>query len=126
MAKRRSESRKFRLEGTGPALRALSKAISNAVATHRKNSTEMVGQATLEGLSIQVRVRTSGRALRVLIDSRDDAAELLEGWAENSRCVKCSTPVALLFEDNYLESASDDGPVCANCMGEILDKDATI
>ena len=124
MAKRRSAERKFRLEGTAPALRQLAKAISNALATDKKNSTEPVGEATSDGLSIQVTVRSSGRSLRVLIDGRDEAAELLEGWAENSRCVQCSTPVALLFEENYLESLTDDGPVCANCLGEILDKEA--
>jgi hypothetical protein len=56
--------------------------------------------------------------LRYVIRSIEDAVDTVSGWAEPKRCVECEQPVALLFDDAYLESSEGDGVICANVTVE--------
>jgi len=80
--------------------------IDQALENDEGSSESVVAERTVGTLAIEVRLRKSRGALTVRPDSRDAAATLLDGWAENVKCVNCETPVALLFVEAYLESST--------------------
>ncbi len=111
----------FKIEGNRSALLQLVKLISDTVAKGDAPSSDLIAAAgRIGGRIIEVRLKPDERTVRNVVESRQDAAELLEGWAENKRCVSCGTPVALLFEEGYLESHSADGPICTHCFSDSL------
>jgi hypothetical protein len=117
----------FKIEGNRAALLQLAQLISDTVAKGDGSSSDPIAVAgRIGGRMIEVRLRQEERTVRNVINSRQDAAELLEGWAENKKCVSCGTPVALLFEQEYLESPSADGPICAQCFGDSLDSEEAL
>jgi hypothetical protein len=59
--------------------------------------------------------------LRNVITSMDDVVSTIAGWAEAKRCDECEEPVALLFDDAYLETRSGEGVICCECYHRIED-----
>jgi hypothetical protein len=117
----------FKIEGNRATLLQLAKLIGDTVAKDDGSSSDPVAIAgRIGGRMVEVRLRPDERTVRNVIESRNDAAELLEGWAENKKCVSCGTPIALLFEEEYLESPSADGPICTQCFGDSLDGEEAI
>jgi hypothetical protein len=113
----RNDSRKFKIEGSGQMLDALAKAIERALKAARAAPDRRgIGSFTRGAVSIEVEARNfyQGR-LRYVIDSIDDAVNTVSGWAEPKRCIECDQPVALLFDDGYLESSEGDGVICCEC-----------
>jgi hypothetical protein len=98
--------------------------IQEALKTRRGASEEAV-RGSVGSLEIEVTVRKPNSPLAVRPGSRDEAAVLLEGWAENVKCANCDIPVALLFEDEYFESSSGRDALCADCVSEELDGEST-
>jgi|SRR5579872_1383248 len=121
MATRPKQKRNFKVEGSSAELRCLMETIQDALKRSQKASEEVVARGSLGPLEIEVTVRNPKAPLVVRPGSRDEAATLLEGWAENVTCANCEIPVALLFEEEYLESSSGKGALCADCMREELD-----
>jgi hypothetical protein len=109
--------RKFRIEGSGQMLDALAKAIERALQTARATPDRKgMGSATRGAVTIEVEATNYDQdRLRYVIDSIDDAVRTVSGWAEPRRCVECDQPVALLFDDAYLESSGGDGVICCEC-----------
>jgi hypothetical protein len=109
--------RKFRIEGSGQMLDALAKAIERALQTARATADRKgIGSATRGAVTIEVEATNYDQdRLRYVIDSIDDAVRTVLGWAESKRCVECDQPVALLFDDAYLESSGGDGVICCEC-----------
>jgi hypothetical protein len=117
----------FKIEGSRAALLQLAKLIGDTVGKGDESSSDPVAFAgRIGGRMVEVRLRPEERSVRNIIENRQDAVELLEGWAENKKCVSCGTPVALLFEEEYLESPSADGPICTQCFGDSLDGEEAI
>jgi hypothetical protein len=121
MAATTQQTRKFRVEGSPAELRCLMEALQEALERTPKASQVVIARGSLGRLDIEVTVRNRNRPLAVRLDSRDEAATLLEGWAENVKCANCEIPVALLFEEEYFESSSGRGALCADCMRGELD-----
>ena len=121
MATTPQQKRTFKLEGNPAELRFLAATIDDALKRSQNTSHEPVARGNLGLLEIEVTVRNPDTPLAVRPSSRDEAATLLEGWAENVKCAKCEIPVALLFEEEYLESSAGRGALCADCMQEELD-----
>ena len=53
--------------------------------------------------------------LRYVITNIDDAVITIAGWAEAKRCDECKEPVALLFDDAFLETRGGEGVICCEC-----------
>jgi hypothetical protein len=124
MANGEDIAQNFKLEGTREGLRHLVETINQALQSDQRGEEKATAQATLGPLNIEVRVLEAAGVLAVRPGTRDEAAMLLEGWAENVRCANCEIPVALLFEEEYLESSTGRGAVCARCMEEELDEES--
>jgi hypothetical protein len=112
-----NDSRTFRIEGSGQMLDALAKAIERALQAARAHPDRKgIGNATRGSVTIEVEATNYDQdRLRYVIDSIDDAVNALAGWAEPKRCVDCDQPVALLFDDAYLETLDGDGVICCEC-----------
>ena len=121
MSSDRNDSRKFKIEGSGQMLDALAKAIQRALQAARAVPDRRgIGSVTLGAVSIEVEATNFYQdRLRYVIDSIDDAVNTVSGWAEPKRCVECEQPVALLFDDAYLESSEGDGVICCECYRRI-------
>ncbi len=119
------DARKFRIEGSGQMLDALAKAIERALQTARATPDRKgIGTATHGPVTIEVEATNYDQdRLRYVIDSIDDAVSTVAGWAEPKRCVECDQPVALLFDDAYLESSEGDGVICCECYRRDEDGD---
>ena len=115
------ETRTFKVEGSPAELRCLMETLQDALKRTQKGSQVKIAHGNLGPLEVEVTVRNRNTPLAVRPGSRDQAASLLEGWAENVKCANCEIPVALLFEEEYLESSSGRGALCADCMRKELD-----
>ena len=117
MASDRNDPRKFKIEGSGQMLDALAKAIDRALQAARATPDRKgTGSATRGPITIEVEVTNYDQdRLRYVIDSIDDAVNTVSGWAESKRCVDCDQPVALLFDDAYLETPDGEGVICCEC-----------
>jgi hypothetical protein len=117
MSSDRNDSRIFRIEGSGQMLDALAKAIERALQEARANPARKgLGNATCDTVTIEVEATNYAEyRLRYVINSIEDAVNTVSGWAEAKRCVDCDQPVALLFDDAYLETLDGDGVICCEC-----------
>jgi hypothetical protein len=116
----------FRIEGKREALSSLASLISELLKKAETSPSPMKTRDTTQtGLLIEVAISEFDE-LRTSIEVRDDGADLLEGWAEPKRCVKCDQLVALLFEEEYIESVEHDGMLCLGCACELLDRGEAI
>ena len=117
MSSARNDSKKFKIEGSGQMLDALAKAIEQALQAARANTDRKgMGSATRGAVTIEVEATNYDQdRLRYVINSLDDAVSTVAGWAEPKRCVDCDQPVALLFDDAYLETRDGDGVICCEC-----------
>jgi hypothetical protein len=115
--------RKFRIEGSGRMLDALAKAIDRALQAARATpGREGIGSATRGPITIEVEATNHDQGrLRYVIDSIDDAVNTVSGWAEAKQCDECEEPVALLFDDAYLETQNGQGVICCECYRRIED-----
>jgi hypothetical protein len=115
--------RKFRIEGSGQMLVALAQAIEIALrAARRTPDRKGAGSVGHGSLSIEVDATNYDRDdLRYVITSIDDAVSTIAGWAEAKRCDECEEPVALLFDDAYLETRNGEGVICCECYRRIED-----
>ncbi|HZC46107.1 MAG TPA: hypothetical protein VE243_06500 [Candidatus Acidoferrum sp.] len=110
------DSRKFRIEGSDLMLDALVKAIEQALRAARSSPDRTgKGSATAGTFEIEVEASSDPDNLSYVISSLDDAVRTVAGWAEPKLCEDCEEPVALLFDDAYLESSEGDGVVCCRC-----------
>lgn len=109
--------RKFRIEGSGQMLEALSQAIELALRAARTTPDRTGAGSVSHGpLTIEVEaVDYEPDRLKYVIASIEDAVSTVVGWAEAKRCTECEQPVALLFDDAYLESSEGDGVICCEC-----------
>ncbi len=123
MAKRQN-ARSFKIEGSRAELRCLMDTISGALKRTEKASQSVAARGKIGALGIEVTIRDPNANLAVRPGSREEAAMLLDGWAENVKCAGCETPVALLFEEEYFESSSGRGAMCADCMRAELDRES--
>jgi hypothetical protein len=117
MSSDRDDSRKFKIEGSGQMLDALAKAIEQALQAARTNPERRgIGSITRSGVTIEVEATNYYQdRLRYVIESLDDAVNTVAGWAEPKRCAECDQPVALLFDDAYLETLDGEGVICCEC-----------
>lgn len=117
MSSDRNAARKFKIEGSGQMLDALAKAIEGALQAARANTERKgIGSVARNGVTIEAEATNYyPDRLRYVIDSLEDAVDTVEGWAEPKRCVDCDQPVALLFDDAYLETLDGDGVICCEC-----------
>jgi hypothetical protein len=113
----RNDQRKFKIEGSGKMLDALTNAIEQALQAARANPDRKgTGSATRGAVTIEVEATNYDQDdLRYVIGSIDDAVNTVSGWAEPKRCVECDQPVALLFDDAYLETLDGEGVICCEC-----------
>lgn len=109
--------KKFRIEGSGQMLEALAQAIELALRAARTTPDRTgTGSVSRGALTIEVDATNYDQnRLRYVIDSIDDAVNTVSGWAEPKRCDKCTEPVALLFDDAYLETRNGEGVICCRC-----------
>jgi hypothetical protein len=98
--------------------------IAEALKRAAQSTRSVAAQGNVGPLDIEVLVRSPAATLAIRPDSREEAAMLLDGWAENVKCANCEIPVALLFEENYFESATGRGALCAKCLEDELDGDS--
>jgi hypothetical protein len=115
--------RKFRIEGSSRMLQALAQAIELALRAARKTP-DRRGAGTIANGPITIEVEATNYdqdRLRYVIDSIDDAVNTIAGWAEPKRCTECEKPVALLFDDAYLETRNGEGVICCQCYRRIED-----
>jgi hypothetical protein len=117
MSSDQNDSRKFKIEGSGQMLDALAQAIERALRAARENPDRTgIGSATRGPVTIDVKATNHDQSdLRYVIASIDDAVNTVSGWAEPKRCVDCQEPVALLFDDAYLETIDGQGVICCEC-----------
>ncbi len=115
--------RKFRIEGSGQMLGALAQAIELALRAARTTpDREGAGSVARGPLTIDVDATNYKHDdLRYVITSIDDAVSTIAGWAEAKRCDPCEEPVALLFDDAYLETRNGEGVICCECYRRIVD-----
>ena len=115
--------RKFRIEGSGQMLEALAQAIDLALRAARTTPDRTgTGSVARGPLTIEVEATNyDHNAVRYVITSIDDAVSTIAGWAEPKRCDECEEPVALLFDDAYLETRGGDGVICCECYRRIED-----
>ncbi len=109
--------RKFRIEGSGQMVEALAQAIELALRAARATPDRTgAGSVSRGTLIIEAEATNDDRDdLRYVIASIEDAVSTVTGWAETKRCIECEQPVALLFDDAYLESSEGDGVICCEC-----------
>ena len=113
---------KFRVEGSGPMLEALARAIELALQSARATPYRRGAGSVAHGsLTIEVETTTNSEDLRYVITSVDDASRTIKGWAEQKRCDECKELVAFLFDDAYLETRDGDGVICCECYRRIED-----
>jgi hypothetical protein len=117
MSSDRNDPRKFKIEGSGQMLDALAKAIEQALQAARATPDRTgIGSATRGPVTIEVEATNyDENRLRYVIDGIEDAVNTVSGWAAPKRCVDCDQPVALLFDDAYLETLDGDGVICCEC-----------
>jgi len=98
-------------------LEALARAIELALRAARATPDRTGGGSVARGsLTIEVEATNYERDdLRYVITSIEDAVSTTRGWAEPKRCVECEEPVALLFDDAYLETRNGEGVICCEC-----------
>ena len=120
--------RKFRIEGSGQILEALAQAIELALRAARTTPDRKgAGSVGHGSLTIEVEATNYDQDdLRYVITSIDDAVRTIAGWAEAKRCDECEQPVALLFDDAYLETRNGDGVICCECYRRIEDGEEEI
>ncbi len=109
--------RKFKIEGSGQMLEALAQAIELALRAAR-TTPDRTGAGSISRRALTIEVEATKHApdhLKYVIASIDDAVTTVAGWAETKRCIECEEPVALLFDDAYLESSEGDGVICCDC-----------
>jgi len=117
----------FKIEGDSAALSQLAELIAKTIeSTTERPSDRIVKTARIGGRVVEVHFKPEARTVRNAIESREDAVQLLDGWAENKSCVSCARPVALLFEEEYIQSSLEDAPVCSRCASNALDAGETI
>ena len=104
-------------------LEALAQAIEHTLRAARSTPDRTgTGSISRGALTIEVEAMNSQPDyLRYLIASIEDAVSTVTGWAETKRCIECEQPVALLFDDAYLESSKGDGVICCECYRRIED-----
>ena len=126
MSSSHTSPRQFRIEGSGQMLEALAQAIDLALRAARTTPDRTgTGSVSRGALTIEVEATNFEQdRLRYIIDSIDDAVSTVSGWAEPKRCVECDQPVALLFDDAYLESSEGDGVICCECYRRDEDGDS--
>ena len=115
--------RKFRIEGSGQMLEAMAEAIEHALRAARTTPDRTgAGSVSRGALTIEVEATNDDPdRLRYVIASIDDAVSTVAGWAEAKRCDECEEPVALLFDDAYLETRNGEGVICCECYRRIED-----
>jgi hypothetical protein len=109
--------RKFQIEGSGQMLEALAEAIELALRAAR-TTPDRTGAGSISRGPLTIEVEATNHDpndLRYVITSIDDAVTTVAGWAETKRCIECEQPVALLFDDAYLETSEGDGVICCEC-----------
>lgn len=116
MSSDHDDSRKFKIEGSREMLEALGKAIDQALQAARATVDERSkGSVTHGAFEIEIEATSGPDNLKYVITSIDDAVSTIAGWAEAKRCVECEQPVALLFDDAYLETSDGEGVICCEC-----------
>jgi len=116
MSSNSANPRKFKIEGSRRMLEVLAQAIKQALEATRTTPDEIVrGSAASGTFEIEVEANSRPANLKYVINSIDDAVSTVSGWAEPKRCIECEKPVALLFDDAYLESSDGDGVICCEC-----------
>jgi hypothetical protein len=121
-----NDSRKFKIEGSGQMLEALAHTIELALRAAR-TTPDRRGVAIISHGPITIEVEATNYdqdRLRYVIDSVDDAVNTVAGWAEPKRCDECEQPVALLFDDAYLETRGGEGVICCQCYRQLEDSEA--
>ena len=115
--------RKFRIEGSGQMLEALAQAVELALRAARTTPHRTgAGSVSRGALTIEIEAMNyEPDDLRYVITSIDDAVNTVAGWAEAKRCDECEEPVALLFDDAYLETRNGEGVICCECHHRIED-----
>jgi hypothetical protein len=119
---------KFRIEGSGRMLEALAEAIELALRAAR-TTPDRTGAGSVAHGSLSIEVAATNYEpddLKYVITSIDDAVITIAGWAEAKRCDECEEPVALLFDDAYLETRNGDGVICCECYRRIEDGEEEI
>ena len=109
--------RKFSIEGSGQMLEALAQAIELALRAARATP-DRTGAGRVSRGAITIEVEATNYEpddLKHVITSIDDAVSTVAGWAEAKRCDECEEPVALLFDDAYLETLDGEGVICCEC-----------
>ena len=116
-------SRIFKIEGSGRMLEALAQAIELALRAARATPDRTgAGRVSRGALTIEVEATNyQPDDLKHVITSIDDAVITVAGWAEPKRCDECEEPVALLFDDAYLETRDGEGVICRQCYRRIED-----
>src|SRR5271166_4806268 len=115
--------RKFRIEGYGQLLEALAQAIELALPAAR-TTPDRTGEGNVARGTLTIEVESTNYEpddLRYVITSIDDAVTTIAGWADAKRCDECEEPVALLFDDAYLETRNGEGVICCQCYRRIED-----
>jgi hypothetical protein len=124
MTSNHNESRKFRIEGSGIMLNALAEAITLALRAARLRPDRTgTGSVTHGHVTIEVAATDEPDGLTYAISSIEDAVRTISGWAETKRCQDCDVPIAMLFDDAYLETPDGDGVVCCRCWRRREDDD---
>ena len=98
-------------------LEALAQAIELALRAAR-TTPDRTGTASISRGALTIEVEATNHDsdhLKYVIASIEDAVSTVTGWAETKRCIECEQPVALLFDDAYLESPEGDGVICCEC-----------
>ena len=125
MSSNQNESRKFRIEGSGLMLNALAEAIAEALRAARLRPDRTgTGSVTYRHVAIEVAATDEPDGLGYAISSIEDAVRTISGWAETKRCEDCEDPVAMLFDDAYIETLDGDGVICCRCRRRREDDDA--
>jgi hypothetical protein len=119
-----SAPRTFRIEGSGEMLEALAQAIELALRVARATPGRKGAGSVARGpLTIEVDSTNDHDDLRYVITSIDDAVGTIAGWAEAKRCDECEHPVALLFDDAFLETRGGEGVICCECYRRTEDSE---
>jgi hypothetical protein len=109
--------RKFKIEGSSQMLEALAQAIDLALRAAR-TTPDRIGTAGVSRNALTIEVESTNHDpddLRYVITSIENAVSTIAGWAEAKRCDECEQPVALLFDDAYLETRNGEGVICCEC-----------
>ena len=109
--------RKFKIEGSGQMLGALAEAIELALRAAR-TTPDRTGAGSISRGTLTIEIEATNDEpddLKYVIASIDEAESTVTGWAETKRCIECEQPVALLFDDAYLETQNGEGVICCEC-----------